>query len=319
MGRIIFQLMNNPNASYSADNLWGCNLGNYTIEGVILKSAQAPETIFSHQLPTESEQGYEHVLGRVKALLEEMQAAAGYRPTRLGLATPGTLVTRTGLLKNTNIDCLEGRPLAADLAAALGLQTTIANDANCLALAETRLGVVAERFPDAKIVFGILMDRGIGGGLIVNGQIVRGNNGIAGEWGHIYLNPAEPHPCFCGKRGCIESILSVPALERFYTEICGKQLPLAEIVARVDTGDQAARATLQRLTNFFGHALSILVNVLDPDVIVIGGQTSAISRLYTEGPHVIASYVIDHHFETPVVPSTLGDLAVAHGAALLLT
>jgi predicted NBD/HSP70 family sugar kinase len=303
----------------SEENLWGCNLGNSTIEGVILKSAHAPEMIFSTQLPTESDQGYEHVLRQVKALIQQMEAAAGYRPARLGLATPGTLMTSTGLLKNTNIDCLEGRPLVADLADQLCVLTTVGNDANCLTLGETRLGVVAERFPDAQMVFGILMDRGIGGGLVVNGRIVRGNNGIAGEWGHIYLNPAEPHPCFCGKRGCIESILSVPALERFYQEICGTPRPLAEIVSRADAGDQAARATLQRLTNFFGHALSILVNVLDPDVIVIGGQTSTIGRLYTEGPHVIASYVIDHHFETPVVQAKLGTWGMAQGAALLLT
>lgn len=303
----------------SQENLWGCDLGNDAIEGVILKSAQEPEVLFTFRMPTESDLGYEHVLGQVKKLVEHLQAAAGYKAARLGLATPGTLVPRTGLLKNTNIACLESQPLAADLAAKLGMQTSVGNDANCLALAETRLGVVAERFPDAKIVFGILMDRGIGGGLIVNGHIVKGNNGIAGEWGHIYLNPAEPHPCFCGKRGCIESILSVPALERFYTEICGRQLPLMEIVARVETGDQAARATLLRLTNFFGHALSILVNVLDPDVIVIGGLTSSINLLYTEGPHVIASYVIDHHFETAVVQAKLGQTAVALGAALLLT
>ena len=303
----------------SDENLWGCDLGNNWIEGVILKSAQEPEVLVSHRIPTESHLGYAHVLGRVNELVGQLRAAAGYAPTRLGLATPGTLVAPTGLLKNTNISCLESQPLTADLATRLGVQTTVGNDANCLALAETRLGVVAERFPEAKIVFGILMDRGIGGGLIVNGQIVRGNNGITGEWGHIYLNPAEPHPCFCGKRGCIESILSVPALERFYAEICGAPRPLPEIVTRAESGDQAARATLQRLTNFFGHALSILVNVLDPDVIVIGGQTSAIKRLYTDGPHVIASYVIDHHFETPVVQSQLGDRAVALGAALLLT
>lgn len=302
----------------STANLWGCDVGNDFIHGVILKSAQEPEVLCSRQLPTESHLGYSHVLDRVKELVQQLGAEVGYLPTRLGLATPGTLVARTGLLKNTNISCLENQPLAADLAARLGVETTIGNDANCLALAETRLGVVAERFPDAKIVFGILMDRGIGGGLIVNGQIVRGNNGITGEWGHIFLNPAEPHPCFCGKRGCIESILSVPALERFYAEICGTSRPLPDIVRRADNGDQAARATLQRLTNFFGHALSILVNVLDPDVIVIGGLTSAIKRLYTDGPHVIASYVIDHHFETPVVPSQLGELAIALGAAQLL-
>lgn len=307
-------------SAFSSDeNLWGCNLGNYSIEGVILKSAQEPEVLFRTQVPTESHLGYEHVLERVSQLVERLQEATGYKSTRLGLATPGTLVARTGLLKNTNISCLEGKPLAADLAAKLGIQTSIGNDANCLALAETRLGVVAERFPDAKIVFGIFMDRGIGGGLIINGRIVQGNNGIAGEWGHIYLNPAEPYPCFCGKHGCIESILSVPALERFYAELSGKKLPLLEITAEAEKGDKAAWATLQRLTNFFGHALSILVNVLDPDVIVIGGLIGSINRLYTDGPRVIASYVIDHHFETPVVQSKLGEYAVALGAALLLT
>ncbi|GAB3726265.1 ROK family protein [Hymenobacter agri] len=298
-------------------NRWGCDLGDACIRGVILKSAQEPEVIYSMQLPTESEQGYEHVLGRVKLVVSAMQAAAGYAPIHLGVATPGTLVPRTGLLKNTNVNCLENRPLAADLAAQLGVEITTCNDANCLALAETRAGVVAARYPDAKIVFGILMDRGIGGGLIMSGQVVRGNNGITGEWGHIYLNPAEPRPCFCGKRGCIESILSVPALERFYADICGTVRPLPEIIARVEAGDTAARATLLRLTNFFGHALSILVNVLDPDVIVIGGLTSSVSQLYTEGPRVIASYVIDHHFETPVVRAELGEQSAAVGAALL--
>lgn len=300
------------------ENLWGCDIGNAVIEGVILKSSREPEVLFHIQLPTESDQGYEHVLGRVNLLVEQLQAAAGYKASRMGVATPGTLVTRTGLLKNTNISCLEGKALAADLAVRLGMDTPVGNDANCLTLAETRVGVVAEHFPDANIVFGILMDRGIGGGLVVNGRIVRGNNGITGEWGHIYLNPSEPHPCFCGKHGCIESILSVPALERFYAEISGKPLPLLEVATRAEAGDKAAWATLQRLTNFFGHALSILVNVLDPDVIVIGGLTSSIDRLYTDGPRVIASYVIDHHFETPVVKSKLGEIAVAVGAALLL-
>lgn len=299
------------------ENLWGCDIGNAVIEGIILKSGEEPEVLFHTRIATESDQGYEHVLGRVELLVSQLQQVAGYRATRMGVATPGTLVTRTGLLKNTNISCLEGKALTADLATALGMETLVGNDANCLTLAETRVGVVAEHFPDARIVFGILMDRGIGGGLVVNGQIVRGNNGITGEWGHIYLNPSEPHPCFCGKHGCIESILSVPALERFYAEISGKPLPLLEVAARVEAGDKAAWATLQRLTNFFGHALSILVNVLDPDVIVIGGLTSAINQLYTDGPRVIASYVIDHHFETPVVKSTLGQTAVAIGAALL--
>jgi fructokinase len=300
------------------ENLWGCDIGNAVIEGVILKSSYDPTVLVHVQLPTESDQGYEHVLGRVKSLVEQLQTAAGYKATRMGVATPGTLVTRTGLLKNTNIACLEGKALAADLATWLGMDTPVGNDANCLTLAETRVGVVKQQFPGARIVFGILMDRGIGGGLVVNGQIVRGNNGITGEWGHIYLNPSEPHPCFCGKHGCIESILSVPALERFYAEISGQPLPLLAVAARAETGDKAAWATLQRLTNFFGHALSILVNIIDPDVIVIGGLTSALDRLYTDGPRVIASYVIDHHFETPVVKAGLGEQAVAIGAALLL-
>ena len=300
------------------ENSWGCDLGDTYIRGVILKSAQEPEVLYFTQLPTESEQGYEHVLGRVKEVLEVMQAVAGYTPTRLGLATPGSLVPRTGLLKNTNINCLENRPLTADLAARLGIETIVCNDANCLALAETRAGVVAARYPGANIVFGIFMDRGIGGGLIVNGRVVRGHNGITGEWGHVYLNPSEPRPCFCGKRGCVESILSISALERFYAEICGTPRSLPDIIARHDTGDPAARATLQRLTNFFGHALSILVNVLDPDVIVIGGLISSVSQLYSDGPRVIASYVIDHQFETPVVQAGLGERAVAVGAALLL-
>jgi predicted NBD/HSP70 family sugar kinase len=300
-------------------NLWGIDLGGTKIEGVILRSAQHPEVLFRHRVPTGAGQGYDHIVGQLAQLVQHMEAAAGYRPARLGIGTPGTTVPKTGLLKNCNATVLNGRPLRADLAQRLGLDVVLANDANCFALAETRLGVVQQQFPEAKVVFGIILGTGVGGGLVVNGQVVGGFHGIAGEWGHNYLSEPEGYPCFCGKKGCNESILSGPALERYYTQQSGEVLGLQEIVERAQAGaDAVATLTLRRLTNFFGLALSAVVNVLDPDVIVIGGGVGNIDALYQAGVASVNKYVFDHQFEAPVVKPQLGDSAGVFGAAYLV-
>lgn len=300
-------------------NLWGIDLGGTKMEGVILRSAQEPEVLFRHRVPTGADQGYAHILGQLALLVQHMTTAAGYRAARVGIGTPGTTIPKTGLMKNCNATVLNGKPLRADLAQLLGMEVVLANDANCFALAETRLGVVRQQFPDAKVVFGVILGTGVGGGLVVNGHILEGFHGIAGEWGHNYLSEAEGYRCFCGKKGCNESILAGPALERYYAEHSGQKLDLQEIVTRAqDGGDAVATQTMRRLTGFFGRALSAVVNVLDPDVIVIGGGVGNIDGIYQEGVASIGKYVFDHQFEAPVVKPLLGDSAGVFGAAFLV-
>ncbi|UOG74002.1 ROK family protein [Hymenobacter tibetensis] len=300
-------------------NLWGLDMGGTKIEGVILQSASNPHVLFRDRMPTEASQGYEHMLRQVGALVERMEQAAGYRPGKIGIGTPGTMIPQSGLMKNCNTTALNGRPLKADLEYLLGRQVVIANDANCFALSETRLGIVKQQFPGARVVFGIILGTGVGGGLVVNGQIIEGFHGIAGEWGHNYLSETDGKPCFCGKTGCIESILAGPALELYYAEQSGRKLGLKEIMQRATDGvDPAAVQTLHRLTHYFGLALSAVVNVLDPDVIVIGGGVGNISELYSAGVANIEQHIFDHHFAAPVVKPMLGDSAGVFGAAYLV-
>ncbi|WP_457072157.1 ROK family protein [Hymenobacter sp. UYAg731] len=300
-------------------NLWGLDMGGTKIEGVILKSAHDPEVLFRDRIPTEASQGYEHMLGQVARLVARMEHAAGYRAGKLGIGTPGTMIPQSGRMKNCNTTALNGRLLKADLEQLLGQRVSLANDANCFALSETRLGIVKQRFPSAKVVFGIILGTGVGGGLVVNGQVLEGFHGIAGEWGHNPLSEANGQPCFCGKTGCIESILAGPALERYYATHSGRPRPLKEIMARATAGtDAAATQTLARLTHYFALAISAVVNVLDPDVIVIGGGVGNIPELYTTGVANISQHIFDHHFAAPVVKPLLGDSAGVFGAAYLV-
>lgn len=294
-------------------------MGGTKIEGVILKSGPEPEVLFRDRVPTEASQGYEHIQAQVQRLVARMEQTAGYRPEKIGMGTPGTTILASGLMKNCNTTALNGRPLKADLEQLLGCPMVLANDANCFALAEARLGIVKEQFPDAKVVFGIIMGTGVGGGLVVNGQVMAGFHGIAGEWGHYYLSETDGQPCFCGKTGCVESILAGPALERYYATHSGLPLGLKKIMVRASAGtDAVAVQTLDRLTRYFGLALSAVVNVLDPDVIVIGGGVGNISERYTAGVANIGSHIINHHFAAPVVKPLLGDSAGVFGAAYLV-
>ena len=300
----------------SSENLWGIDLGGTKIEGVILKSVEEPEVLFRARVKTEGSQGYAHILNQFKKLVNQMEHAAGYKPERIGVATPGTIIPQTGLMKNSNLLVMNGKPVIDDLEDFLRVKIKMANDANCFALAETQLGVVKQQYPEAKVVFGIIMGTGVGGGLVVNGQIINGYHGLGGEWGHNYLNQAEGKKCYCGKVGCNESILSGPALEAYYAELMGEQRMLPDIAKRT-TIDAAAAKTISRLTDYFGLAVSVLVNIIDPDVIVVGGGVGNISQIYAEGVTQIQKHVFDHQFGAPVVKPALGDSAGVFGAAYL--
>ena len=296
-------------------NLWGIDLGGTKVEGVILKSADDPEILFRDRISTEAHKGYAHITGQIAQMVDIMASAVGYRAEQVGIGTPGTLDPQLGVMKNSNTTSLNGQPLRDDLEKELRMTIAMANDANCFALAETRLGVVKERFPDAKIVFGVIMGTGVGGGLVINGQVRNGVQGIAGEWGHNFLD-ASVGTCYCGKVGCVEKVLSGPALEDYYYHEAGKKKHLKEIVEDAES-DPVAGKTISRLTHFFGMALSVLVNILDPDVIVIGGGLGNIEALYTDGMESLKQHVFNNRVETPVVKPMLGDSAGVFGAAFL--
>jgi len=299
-------------------NIWGIDLGGTKVEGAILKSASNPEVLFRDRLPTEGHKGYDHIVGQVKSVVDKMEAAVGYRPQKIGIATPGTLDPGLGVMKNSNSTSLNGKPLKADLERILGMEVRMANDANCFALAEASMGIAKEKYPDAKVVFGVIMGTGVGGGVVVDGKVINGLQGIGGEWGHNFLDESGG-PCYCGKSGCVEKVLAGPSLERYYTLISGQQKTLREVYDLYKAGtDPFAKQTMERMTHFFGLALSVVVNILDPDVIVIGGGVGNIDIIYTDGVASLEKYIFNNRLDTPVLKPRLGDSAGVFGAAYLV-
>ena len=295
-----------------ANQYWGIDLGGTKIEGVVLGATDAPNPLCRIRVPTGADSGYQHVIGRISELVQAMKSEAGTEPARLGIGTPGVLDPRNSTIKNSNTTCLIGQPLQRDLEAMLGVPVTLANDANCFALAETRLG--AGR--GAETAFGVILGTGVGGGVVVGQRALYGCQGIAGEWGHNMLEPLGPE-CYCGRRGCVETILSGPFLEHFYFERSGKRRPLPEIAAR-RADDPHAGATMERLAIYFGRAIASVINILDPDVVVLGGGGSNIDLLYEEGVHETARHVFNNRLETRIVKNELGDSAGVFGAAMLV-
>lgn len=299
-------------------NLWGIDLGGTKVEGAILKSAQQPDVLFRDRLSTEAEKGYDHILGQIKKVVDQMEAKAGYKPAKIGIATPGTLDPGLGTMKNSNSTSLNGRTLKLDLEKLLGVKIAMANDANCFALAEANMGIVQEKFPHAKVVFGVIMGTGVGGGVVVEGKVINGLQGIGGEWGHNFLD-ASGGPCYCGKSGCVERVLSGPDLEKYYASLSGTRKHMKEIDASaLNNSDDAAVKTMKRLTGFFGQALSVVINILDPDVIVIGGGVGNIDLIYTEGVENLRKHIFNNRLDTPVLKPKLGDSAGVFGAAYLV-
>ena len=297
--------------------LWGIDLGGTKIEGVILPSLNDPRPIVRHRIDTQGQLGYRHIIDRISSLVEELSKRTGLQPHRIGFGTPGVLDPLSQTMKNCNSTALNGMPLKADLEKKLAVPVQLANDANCFALAETHWGVVKERFPDSRMVFGIIMGTGVGGGIVHEGKIWGGHHGIAGEWGHNHLDDSGG-PCYCGKIGCVETVLSGPGLQKFYTQSGGTEKSLKQIVK--DAGnDPLAHATLQRLHEFFGKAVSTVINLLDPDIIIIGGGVGNIDSIYAEGRAAIGKFIFNNRVQVPIVKPTLGDSAGVFGAAALVS
>jgi predicted NBD/HSP70 family sugar kinase len=298
--------------------IWGIDLGGTKIEGVILKSISDPTPLVRTRVDTEASKGYEHVVGQIGRLVAEMERSSGLRPRAVGIGTPGVLDPTLQTMKNCNTVVLNGKPLKKDIENALQLQIEMANDANCFALAETQWGIVRQSAPGTRLVFGIIMGTGVGGGIVVDGRIWNGRHGIAGEWGHNYLDESGG-PCYCGKTGCVETVISGPATERYYKSLTGQALKLKEIVAHHRNGnDEAATRTLQRLCHFFGKGVSVITNLLDPDVIVVGGGVGNIDLLYSTGLQDLGRFIFNNRVEVPLLKPSLGDSAGVFGAAALV-
>jgi fructokinase len=230
----------------------------------------------------------------------------------VGVGTPGSESARDGTLKNSNTTCLNGRPLRRDLDDAIGLPVVLENDANCFTLAEASYGAAR----GYGLVFGVILGTGVGGGIVMGGRPWAGPQHIAGEWGHHRIERAGPE-CYCGQRGCVETYLSGPALVRAYAEAGGERTDAPTVLARAEAGEPTAGAVVDGYLETFGRALANVVNVLDPEVIVLGGGLSNVDALYSRGRDALARYVFNDELRTPVLRHALGDSAGVVGAALL--
>ncbi|HUR10396.1 MAG TPA: ROK family protein [Flavitalea sp.] len=298
--------------------IWGIDLGGTKIEGVILPSISDPQPILRTRIATEADKGYHHIVHQIGKLVSQMQHESGIRPDAIGIGTPGVLDPFLQTMKNCNSTALNKMPLQRDLEDTLKIKIILANDANCFALAETHWGVVKEKQPEAKVVFGIIMGTGVGGGIVFDGKVWNGRHGIAGEWGHNFLDDSGG-PCYCGKSGCVEKVLSGPSLQNYYTSLTDRKMTLKEIANAAHEGkDQAAVKTMDRLYHFFGKAVSVVVNMLDPDVIVVGGGVGNIEQIYSRGIDSLHQFIFNNRVDVPILKPTLGDSAGVFGAAALV-
>ena len=288
----------------------GIDLGGTKIEGVVLDRNGGE--LLRRRVDTRQMEGYWAILQSIGQLVRTLEAEAGCKCT-VGIGTPGAISAVTGKMKNSNTVCLNGQSLLEDLQALLDRPLRIANDANCFALSEALDG--AGR--GYGTVFGVIMGTGVGGGIVFNGQLHQGRQHIGGEWGHNILEPGGPN-CYCGQKGCVETLISGPGLAADFHRHGGNHALTANaIVALAAQGDALAEAALQRFFDRFGRALATVINILDPDAIVLGGGLSNIERLYTEGCSKLERYVFNDEFTTPILKNVHGDSSGVRGAAQL--
>lgn len=292
----------------------GIDFGGTKIEGIVMDEAGAEYG--RRRVPTPRDR-YDLSIAAVRDLVQSLDAELPHRAT-VGVGIPGTISPATGLVKNANANWLNGRPLRRDLEEALGRPVRIANDANCLAASEAVDGAGA----GAAIVFAVIIGTGTGAGVAIKGRILTGHQAIAGEFGHNplpWMTEAEfpGNQCWCGQRGCLETYISGTGFRHDHVTVTGQPLSSQEVIAAMNAGDAAARATYERYASRLGRGLATIVNVLDPDVIVLGGGMSNVDALYDDLPDIIGRYVFSDSFATPVRRSVHGDSSGVRGAAWL--
>ena len=285
----------------------GIDLGGTKTEGILLD--EKFETIDRKRLPTNQQEGYTSILYLIKNLVDDLKQQAN-DSVSIGICTPGALSKQSGVIKNSNTQCLIGKDLKNDLQDILNQEISIENDANCFALAESKLGAAQ----NCDIVFGVIMGTGVGGGLIINEQIHSGRTNIAGEWGHHCIRP-EGNSCYCGNSGCVETYLSGPALEKRWEELSGKHQSVSEILQNNEA--DILTAWKNEFLENFGLALGNVIDILDPDAIVLGGGLSNIPFLYEEGKNSVYKKVFSDQIDTPILKNKLGDSAGVFGACII--
>jgi fructokinase len=298
----------------------GVDLGGTKIEAVVLD--RATSRVLEHErVATERDRGYEAIVETTAQLILRLAATVelDLATTPIGVGMPGSVARRTGLVKNSNTVCLNGRPFRDDLAARVGHPIAFANDANCFALAEARLGA-AKPYAEG-VVFGVIMGSGVGGGVVVGGKIWSGLQNIAGEWGHHAVGSrgselGDRPVCYCGQSGCLELYLGGPFIEAEYERRGQARRSLAEIASR-RLEDADAAAVIDDALDAFGRGLANVIDILDPTAVVLGGGVSNLSLFYTEGVDRVKKYVFNDELETPILRHAVGDSAGVLGAALL--
>ena len=285
----------------------GIDLGGTKTEGILLDDNF--EIIERTRVKTNQQEGYSSILDLIKNLVDDLRQKTDQK-TSLGICTPGSLSKKSGLIKNSNTQCLIGKDLKTDLENIFKHDISIENDANCFALAESKLGV-AKNF---DVVFGVIMGTGVGGGLIINDHIHNGRTNIAGEWGHHCIWP-QGNSCYCGKQGCVETYLSGPALEKRWEQLTNKRQSLTEIIQKSD--DNLLQKWKTEFLDNFGLALGNVIDILDPDVIVLGGGLSNIPFLYDECKNSVYQKVFSDQIDTPILKNSLGDSAGVFGACMI--
>jgi fructokinase len=294
----------------------GVDLGGTKIEAIAVEGDTAVRS--RHRVPT-PRHDYAATLDAIAAVVAKVETEAGGRGPA-GVGIPGAISPATGLIKNANSVWLNGKPLLADLGARLARPVRLANDANCFALSEATDGAAA----GAAVVFGAILGTGAGGGVVVGGRVLSGINGVAGEWGHNPLPwpdaSESPGPeCYCSRRGCLELFVSGPGLRRDHREQTGEDVATEEIVARAAAGDDACEASLRRYESRLARGLATIINIVDPDVIVLGGGMSSVGRRYTRVPAQWTQWAFSDRVDTRLLPPRHGPASGARGAAWLWT
>ena len=288
-------------------NRIGIDLGGTKIEGIL--TDENYKTITRKRISTNQEEGYNSILESIKNLILELVQESNDKVS-IGVCTPGALSLSSGLIKNSNTQCLIGKDLQNDLKNILHYNVSIENDANCFALAEAKLGAGK----NSNLVFGVIMGTGVGGGIIMDGKIHHGRTNIAGEWGHHCLH-TEGNSCYCGNKGCVETYISGPALEKKWSELTSQNQSLPEIIKSSDNPNFPNWK--KSFLDDFGSSLANVIDILDPDMIVLGGGVSNINFLYTEGKNSTHEKVFSDIVDTPITKNELGDSAGVFGACML--
>ena len=285
----------------------GVDLGGTKTEGVLVD--EELQVIERKRVLTNQTNGYESILNTIKDLVSDLKEKNNEK-TSIGVCTPGALSKESGFIKNSNTQCLIGKDLKNDLEKILDQKISIENDANCFALAEAKLGA-AKTY---NTVFGVIMGTGVGGGLIIDGKIHVGRTNIAGEWGHHCIKP-NGNDCYCGRNGCVETYISGPALEKKWNELTNQNISVSDIVK--NSQEDAYKTWKKEFLENFGLSLANVIDILDPDVIVLGGGLSNIPFLYDEGKNLVYHNVFSDAVDTPILKNQLGDSAGVFGACIL--